>query len=294
MANHENGTSSTAGIDDLNIVLVDPVSHVGEDGSQVEMKDEPISDTLYMEMAEHPKQRSRIRLFAVLAALYVCPFCAALLAQFDCFATSIQCYEFFKSISIPVNTIQLSLFIAALDQTIISTAVPTIASQLHSSSGYVWIMSAYLLANAAAGPIWAKLSDIWGRKPILLLAVALFFGSSIICAEASSMKMLIVGRTLQGTAGGGLIQLVTITVSDLFSMRERSLYLGLLEMMWAVAGGVGPVLGGAFTQQISWRWCFWINLVSHPRSTSGMIFDSISAADFRDDIHTAAYLPRCP
>ena len=113
----------------------------------------------------------------------------------------------------------LSLFIAALDQTIIATAIPTISAQLHSASGYTWIGGAYLLANAAAAPIWSKLSDIWGRKPILLAAVATFFGSSIICARASSMKMLIVGRSLQGTAGGGLIQLVNIVISDLFSMR---------------------------------------------------------------------------
>jgi MFS family permease len=114
---------------------------------------------------------------------------------------------------------QLSLFIAALDQTIIATAVPTIAAELNSSSGYVWIGGAYLLANAAAGPIWAKLSDIWGRKPILLAAVALFFGSSTLCAQAKDMKMLIIGRAFQGTAGGGLIQLVMITICDLFSMR---------------------------------------------------------------------------
>jgi len=101
----------------------------------------------------------------------------------------------------------------------VATAVPTIASDLHSSSGYVWIGGAYLLANAAAGPIWAKLSDIWGRKPVLLSAVALFFVSSIVCAQAVSMRMLIIGRAFQGAAGGGLIQLVVITISDLFSMR---------------------------------------------------------------------------
>jgi len=76
------------------------------------------------------------------------------------------------------------------------------------------------LANAAGGPIWAKISDIWGRKPILLTAVAMFFASSVLCAEASSMKMLIVGRSLQGTAGGGMIQLVMITISDIFSIRS--------------------------------------------------------------------------
>ncbi|KAL3419526.1 major facilitator superfamily transporter [Phlyctema vagabunda] len=156
--------------------------------------------------------------------------------------------------------LMLSVFIAALDQSIVATAIPTITATLDSASGYVWIGGAYLLANAASGPIWAKLSDIWGRKPILLTAVALFFGSSIICAKAVDMKMLIIGRAVQGTAGGGLGQLVIITICDIFSQRERGLYLALIEAVFAVAGSSGPVLGGTFTEKLSWRWCFWINL----------------------------------
>lgn len=111
------------------------------------------------------------------------------------------------------------LFIGALDQTIVATAIPTISAQMHAAAGYTWIGGAYLLANAAASPIWAKLSDIWGRKPILLAVVTLFAVSSIICALSVSMTMLIVGRALQGTAGGGLSNMCLITISDLFSMR---------------------------------------------------------------------------
>lgn len=111
------------------------------------------------------------------------------------------------------------MFIVALDQTIVATCIPTIAHDLHSASGYVWIGGAYLIANAASGPIWAKLSDIFGRKPIFLAADGLFFASSIFCAEAVSMKMLIIGRTIQGVACGGLIPLILITISDLFSIR---------------------------------------------------------------------------
>ncbi|KAL4802938.1 major facilitator superfamily domain-containing protein [Aspergillus unguis] len=154
----------------------------------------------------------------------------------------------------------LSLFISALDQTIVATATPTIAADLHSGGGYVWIGGAYLLANAASGNIWANLSDIWGRKPILLAAVALFFVSSIICATALDMGMLIVGRSIQGVAGGGLIQLILIIISDLFSVRRRSLFMGLMECIWTIAGALGPVLGGSFTESVSWRWIFWINL----------------------------------
>src|SRR3954471_9063524 len=95
---------------------------------------------------------------------------------------------------------QCTLLIAALNQTIVATAVPTICAELNSASGYAWISAAYLLANTASAPIWAKLSDIWGRKFILLASVALYFLFSILCAVAVSMKMLLVGRALQGTA----------------------------------------------------------------------------------------------
>lgn len=153
-----------------------------------------------------------------------------------------------------------TLLIAALNATIMATAIPTICRELNSAEGYAWIGGAYLLGTAAFAPIWAKLSDIWGRKAILLSAVVCFFCSSIICALSTNMTMLIVGRTFQGISGGGLMSIVSIVISDLFSMRHRSLYIGLLEIIWAFAGGVGPVMGGAFAQHISWRWAFWIML----------------------------------
>jgi hypothetical protein len=131
-----------------------------------------------------PPGRSKIRLAAILGALY------------------------------------LSLFIAALDATVVSTAIPTISAHFQSASGYTWIGGAYLISNAASGPIWAKLSDIWGRKPIVLASIALFFLSSIICATSTSMGMLIAGRAIQGAAAGGLILLANITISDLFDMRS--------------------------------------------------------------------------
>jgi MFS family permease len=116
-----------------------------------------------------------------------------------------------------------------------------------------------LLAKAAAGPIWTKSSDIWGRKPALLITVFLFAIASIIAAVSSSMRMLIVARALQGVAAGGLFQLVQVTISDLFSVRKRALYFGGAGAIWAVAGTVGPLLGGVFAEKLSWRWCFWIN-----------------------------------
>lgn len=154
----------------------------------------------------------------------------------------------------------LSLFVAALDATIVATAVPVITHELQSATGYVWIGGAYLLANATAAPIWAKLSDIWGRKTIMLVLLTIFFAASTVCATASTMKTLIAGRALQGCAGGGLILLVHIVISDLFSVRLRSLLMGVTEGIWALAGGTGPPLGGVFASLVSWRWCFYINL----------------------------------
>ncbi|KAJ5717892.1 Efflux pump dotC [Penicillium malachiteum] len=177
-----------------------------------------------MEIIEAPSQRGKLRIVAIMIAL------------------------------------SLSMFVAALDQTIMATAIPTIAAKLNSAAGYTWIGGAYLLANAAGSCIWPQLSDIWGRKVILLIAVAWFFISSIICAVAVNMQMVIAGRAMQGVAAGGLLQLVTIIISDLFSVRHRTLYLGLMEVMWALAGGIGPLIGGAFSEYVSWRWCFWVNL----------------------------------
>ena len=172
----------------------------------------------------HETSRSRVRTFAIMVGL-----CAA-------------------------------VFLAALNQTVVGTAIPTISTDLKSASGYAWIGASYLLANAVAAPIWSRLSDIWGRKVILLTAVALYFVFSTICAVSKSMKMLIVGRSFQGAAGGGLIQIVYAIISDMFSMRTRTFYLGLLQMMWATAGGLGPLIGGIFAEYASWRWVFWMNL----------------------------------
>ncbi|KAI1625273.1 major facilitator superfamily domain-containing protein [Exophiala viscosa] len=159
-----------------------------------------------------------------------------------------------------ISALFATLFIIALNTTIVATAIPTICSELHAASGYSWIGASYVIATTAVVSIWAKLSDIWGRKPLLLIAVALYFASSILCAVSTNMGMLIIGRTLQGVSGGGLGPLINIVISDFFSLRTRPLFLGLLHVTYAVAGGLGPVLGGALTEYVSWRWIFWINL----------------------------------
>ncbi|KAL4962823.1 MDR family MFS transporter [Aspergillus stella-maris] len=154
----------------------------------------------------------------------------------------------------------LSLFTAALDFTITAPASPSIVAAFHSGSAYTWIGSAYLLANATASPVWGKLSDIFGRKPILLSAVSVFLIGSLLCAAAPNMGMFISGRAIQGSGSGGVVILVNICITDMFDFRRRGMYLGLTSVVWALASGIGPVLGGIFTQLVSWRWNWWINL----------------------------------
>jgi hypothetical protein len=114
-----------------------------------------------------------------------------------------------------------ALFLAALDVTIVTVAVPTIALEFQSTAGYTWIGSAYMLASAAAAPMWGKVSDIWGRKPLMLVAVAVFWVGSLLSAVSRNMGMLIAARAIQGVGGGGIVILVNVCISDLFSMRRR-------------------------------------------------------------------------
>lgn len=150
----------------------------------------------------------------------------------------------------------VAVFLAALDVTIVTTALATIAEYFDSDAAYTWVGSAYILATAAATPIWGKVSDIFGRKPVLILANIVFFVGALVAGLSNSIGMLITARAVQGLGGGGLLVLVNIVIGDLFSPRDRGAYYGMIGGVWALALSFGPVVGGAFAEKVSWRWWY--------------------------------------
>ena len=156
--------------------------------------------------------------------------------------------------------ILLCILLAALDQTVVIPAVPAIATDLNAFGHLSWIVSAYLLTSTAATPIYGKLSDSYGRRALLLPALALFIVSSILCALAKSLPQLIVFRALQGVGGAGLMSMAQAAIADVVSPRERGRYQGYMAGTWGVASVAGPVVGGWFTDHLSWTFVFWINV----------------------------------
>ena len=156
--------------------------------------------------------------------------------------------------------ILVGMFLAALEATVVGTAMPTVVASLGGLEIYSWVFSAYLLASTVTVPAWGKLSDLYGRRPFYLLAISIFLLGSILSGQAQSMVQLIVFRTIQGFGAGGLLPLAMTIIAELYTPVERTRVQGYFSGVWGLASIAGPLLGGIITDQLSWRWVFYLNI----------------------------------
>ena len=159
-----------------------------------------------------------------------------------------------------LGALLLGMLLAALDQTIVSTALPTIVGDLHGGSHLAWVVTAYLLSSTVSTPLWGKLGDQYGRKLFFQAAIVIFVVGSALCGLSQTMTELIAFRALQGLGGGGLMVGAQTIIGDVVSPRDRGRYMGLFGAMFAVATVIGPLIGGLCVDYLSWRWVFYINL----------------------------------
>src|SRR5829696_3143232 len=154
----------------------------------------------------------------------------------------------------------LAMLLGSLDQTIVSTALPTIVRDLGGLDQLSWVVTAYLLGATVSMPLWGRASDLYGRKPLFLAAIAVFLCGSALSGAAGSLGQLIAFRALQGLGAGGLMTLAMAIVAELVDPRERGRYQGYIQMVFVLASVAGPLLGGVFADHVSWRWAFYVNL----------------------------------
>ncbi|WP_438272661.1 DHA2 family efflux MFS transporter permease subunit [Streptomyces uncialis] len=193
-----------------------------------------------------------------------------------------------RSVLVSIGALLLGMLLASLDQTIVSTALPTIVSDLGGLDHLSWVVTAYLLASTAATPLWGKLGDQYGRKRLFQTAVVIFLIGSALCGIAQNMPQLIGFRALQGLGGGGLMVLSMAIVGDLVPPRERGRYQGLFGAVFGTTSVLGPLLGGVLTEQLSWRWVFYVNL---PLGAVALVVIATSLRiPRRDTRHTIDYL----
>jgi EmrB/QacA subfamily drug resistance transporter len=156
--------------------------------------------------------------------------------------------------------LMLALLIASLDQTIVSTALPTIVSDLGGLTQLSWVITGYLLASTVSTPLWGKLGDLYGRKPLFQASIVLFLDGSALCGISQNMAELILFRTVQGLGAGGLLVLTQTIIADVVPPRQLGRYQGLFGAVFGVSSVGGPLLGGFFVDTLSWRWIFYVNL----------------------------------
>ncbi len=174
--------------------------------------------------------------------------------------TSIPRERTHAEIMVILTALLLAMFLAALDQTIVSTALPRIASDLHGLNRLSWVATAYLMTSAISTPMYGKISDLFGRKKIFQISIIIFLIGSMLCGLSQTMSQLIFFRGLQGLGAGGLLTLALAIVGDIISPRQRGRYQGYFGAVFALSSLAGPLLGGFLTDSLSWRWIFYVNL----------------------------------
>ncbi|HXJ65693.1 MAG TPA: MFS transporter, partial [Actinomycetota bacterium] len=165
-----------------------------------------------------------------------------------------------RQIFIVFGGVMLGLFLAALDQTIVATALPSIVKDLHGAQHLSWVVTAYLLTSTVTVPLYGKLSDLIGRRTLFIFAISVFLVGSALSGLSQNMGQLILFRGIQGLGAGGIIPLALIVIGDLFSPRERGRYQGFTGAMFGLSSVIGPLLGGFLTDHVSWRWIFYVNI----------------------------------
>src|SRR5881275_1658324 len=159
-----------------------------------------------------------------------------------------------------VVAVMLGLFLAALDQTVVGTALPRIVTDLHGNDIYTWAFTSYLLTATISGPIYGKLSDLFGRRPILLFAVSVFLIGSLLSGLSQEMWQFVAFRALQGLGAGALFPVALAVIGDMFDAAERGKYQGLVGAVFGLSSLIGPAIGGVITDTIGWHWIFFVNI----------------------------------